>query len=155
MKIIAAVCAVALLACMPGFAQDGGTTTLKGYVVDQMCAKGMVKKENFTQKSPGHTKECALEDACAASGYGIFSEGKWYTFDEKGSGLAKSAIEKSSREKALYFEATGTLKGNMLAVASLKEAAPGKETKGAKKPEMKEETKVDQPEEKEEEVNEY
>lgn len=140
MKVFVAVCLVVVLACLPAFAQEGAKTTLKGYVVDQMCGKGMVKKENISQKAPGHTKECALEDACAASGYGIYSDGKYYTFDEKGNGLAKTAIEKSSREKGLFFEATGVVKGDMLAVASLKEATPGKDAKGMKK-EMKKEMK--------------
>jgi hypothetical protein len=140
MKVFVAVCLVAVLACLPAFAQEGAKTTLKGYVVDQMCGKGMVKKENIEQKAPGHTKECALEDACAASGFGIYSQGKYYTFDEKGSGLAKAAIEKGSRDKGLYFEATGVVKGDMLAVSSLKEAAPGKDGKMMKK-EMKKESK--------------
>ena len=112
---------------------------MKGYVVDQMCAKGMAKKDNFSEKAPAHTKDCAMEDACAASGYGIYSDGKWYTFDEKGSALAKAAIEKSPRESGLWFTATGTLKGTELAVASLKEGTPGGGTKSMKKQETKDE----------------
>jgi hypothetical protein len=156
MKFIVAMCAVALLVSVQGFAQEG-KTTLKGYVVDQMCAKGMAKKANFGEKAPAHTKECALEDACAASGYGIYSEGKWYSFDEKGSALAKAAIENSSRESELFFIATGTVKGTEFAVASLKEAAPGKAKgmKEMKKEESKESKDDDTPERHPEEQTEY
>jgi hypothetical protein len=139
MKLIIAMCALALLVSAQGFAQGGGKTTLKGYVVDQMCAKGMEKKGNFAEKAPAHTKECALEDACAASGYGIYSDGTWYTFDEKGSTLAKAAIEKSKRETGLWFSATGTLTGTQFAVASLKEGTPGVSQKSVKKQEAKDE----------------
>jgi len=115
-------------------AQDVKSVTLTGYVVDQMCAKGIAKKENVMEKAGGHTKSCALEDGCAESGYGIFSEGKWYVFDEAGSSTAKGLIESSKREKGLFFEATGTLDGKTLTLASLKESSPKrKESKPAKK----------------------
>ena len=100
--------------------------TLKGYVVDQMCAKGMAKKGNPMMKAMGHTKECALEDACAASGFGIFSDGKWVKFDADGDKLAKASIEKSKREKGLYFEVSGKMDGEKLAVSSLKESVEEK-----------------------------
>jgi hypothetical protein len=139
MKFISAMCALALLVSAQGFAQGGGTTTLKGYVVDQMCGKGMEKKANFAEKAPTHTKDCALDEACAASGFGIYSDGKWYTFDEKGSAMAKAAIEKSKRETGLWFSATGKLTGTEFAVASLKEGTPGGGAKTMKKQETKDE----------------
>jgi hypothetical protein len=104
----------------------GEVTTLKGYVVDQMCGKGMAKKPNPMEKAAGHTRDCALEDACSASGYGIFSDGKYVKFDAAGNKLAKEAIEKSKREKGLYFEVKGTVNGEMLAVSSVKEISPEK-----------------------------
>ncbi len=94
--------------------------TLKGYIVDQACGKGMAKKENAMQKAASHTRDCALEDACSAAGYGVFSNGKYYTFDKGGSEMAKSTLEKDKREKGLAFEVKGTLDGTMLTVASLK-----------------------------------
>lgn len=97
------------------------TVTLKGYIVDQMCAKGMLKKDNPMLKAASHSKECALEDACAASGYGLFSDGKWYAFDEAGSKLARGMIEKDKREKGLSYEVSGKVDANRFAVASLKE----------------------------------
>lgn len=103
--------------------------TMQGYVVDAMCAKGMAGKETTMKKAAGHTKDCALEKECAASGYGLFSDGKWYKFDAAGDKLAKDMIEKSSREKGLAFEVAGTMSGDILAVTLLKETKLAKAEK--------------------------
>jgi hypothetical protein len=106
------------------FAQESKSVTVKGYVVDKMCATGMAKKSDPMERAAKHTKDCALEDHCAASGYGIFSEGKWHAFDAKGNEKAKAALEASKREKGLYFAATGSFDGELFTLASLKEATP-------------------------------
>lgn len=124
MKYIIALCTIVLSFVLTANAQDAKPTTLKGYVVDQACAGKMAAKENAMEKAEGHTKDCALNDQCAASGYGIFSEGKYYKFDEKGSATAKTLIEKSKREKGLYFEARGTVGDGTMMLTSLKEAKP-------------------------------
>jgi hypothetical protein len=132
-NVVASACLVVLLASL-AFAQEGKPVTLKGYVVDQMCAKGIAKKENMMEKAAGHTRQCALEENCAESGYGMFSEGKWYKFDDKGSAKAKGMIEKSKREKGLYFEAMGKVEGDTFVLSSLKEAtAEQKAEKSEKK----------------------
>ena len=82
-----------------------------GYVVDQMCGSGMAKKTDGMTKAAAHTKDCALSSSCAASGFGLFMKGKYYTFDSKGSELAKSLVEKSTRTDHLYAEVTGSIKG--------------------------------------------
>ncbi len=98
-------------------------TTLHGYVVDQMCAKSMAKKSNPMELAAKHTKECALEEACAASGYGLFYEnGKWVKFDENGDKLAKKMIEKSKKEKDFMADVTGEMKGDKFVVASIVES---------------------------------
>jgi hypothetical protein len=96
-------------------------TTLQGYVVDQMCAKTMAGKENTMKKAAAHTKACALEEECAASGYGVFSEGKWYKFDEEGAEKAFSLIENTENEKGIMVEVTGKMKDDEFVVASIKE----------------------------------
>lgn len=118
---------------------EAKTVTMKGYVVDQMCAKGFLKKENFMQKAAAHPQECALDEACAASGYGIFSDGKWFTFDDAGSKQAKTLIEKSKREKELMFEVSGKVDGGTIAVASIKETSM--EKKNEEKSEGKKESR--------------
>jgi hypothetical protein len=132
MKYLIALCTIALSFTFTAGAQDAKPKTLKGYVVDQMCAGKMAMKENAMEKAEGHTKDCALDDHCSASGYGIFSGGKYYKFDENGSKTAKALIEKTKRDKGLYFSATGTVGDDgIMTVTSLKEAsAPrGKMTK--------------------------
>jgi hypothetical protein len=122
-----------LIAASLALAQGPKTVTLKGFVVDQMCAKTLAKKEGVMEKAGGHTKKCALEEGCAESGFGLFSEGKYYRFDEKGSAKAKDLIEGSKREKELMFEATGSVDGDLLTVKSLKELSrEGKTEKGEK-----------------------
>jgi hypothetical protein len=114
-----------------GLAQEKSTgaktVTLKGYVVDQMCARSIAKKANVMEKAARHTRECCFHDACAASGFGIFYDGKWAPFDEKGSDLAKKALEASKRETGMFFVVQGKMDGETLMVSSLKEADPPKE----------------------------
>lgn len=116
-------------------AQESSPTTLSGYVVDQKCAKGIAKKSNMMEKAAAHTRDCALMENCAASGYGIFSEGKYYRFDEKGSATAKALLEKSKRTKEMYFKAVGQLVDGTLNIASLAEASPEKKVEKAKQQE--------------------
>ena len=101
------------------------TATLHGYIVDAMCAQGMAKKAKPAEKAAGHTKSCALEDNCAASGYGVFSGSDWVKFDAAGDKLAKELIEKSSKEKGIMVDVTGTHDGDKFAVASIKESSMG------------------------------
>jgi len=99
-----------------GIAQ-GKKVTLTGHLVDQMCG-GEVKD---AAKAADHSKECALMDQCAASGFGIFSNGKYVKFDAEGSKKAKALVEKTKKEKDITIVAEGTLDGDTLTVASLTE----------------------------------
>jgi len=126
MKYFLAGCTLLLALALVGATADAKTTTLRGYVVDKACAGKMAQKSNAMEKAEGHTKDCALNDQCSASGYGIFSAGKFTPFDEHGSATAKAMIEKSNREKALYFEAKGTITDGTMAVSSLKEMTPNR-----------------------------
>jgi len=127
MKYFTALCTIVLCFALTGSAQDAKPKTLKGYVVDQMCAAKMAMKDNAMEKAEGHSKDCALDDHCSASGYGIFSGGKYYKFDENGSKTAKALIEKTKRDTGLYFAATGTVGDDgMMTVKSLKEMSAPK-----------------------------
>lgn len=111
---------------------------LQGYVVDQMCAKSMAKKSDPMTRAAKHTKECALEEACAASGYGLFyGDGKWVKFDENGDKMALEMFEKSKKGNDFKADVTGEMKGDVFLVASLKEAKSA--TDDAKKPAKKSE----------------
>jgi hypothetical protein len=59
----------------------GIITTLKGDIIDNMCA-GAQKPEQLSEFVKTHTKQCALQPQCEASGYSIFSEGKLMKFDK-------------------------------------------------------------------------
>lgn len=95
--------------------------TYRGYVVDEMCASGMEKSADAMSKAAAHTRDCALSEHCAASGYGLFINGKYHPFDSKGSVLAKSMLEKSKASDHIYAMVTGSLKGNTLDVKAIKE----------------------------------
>ena len=96
---------------------QGKKATLTGHLVDQMCG-GEVKD---AAKAAEHSKECALMDHCASSGYGIFADGKYVKFDAEGSKKAKALVEETKKEKEIAIVAEGTLDGDTLTVASLKE----------------------------------
>jgi len=110
-----------------------GVMTMKGYVVDAQCAGDMADKEDVMKKAANHTKKCALNEKCAESGYGLFSDGKWYKFDEAGDKQAKALIEKTSKKDQIAVEVKGTMGDGTMAVTSIKEQKATKSTKKAKK----------------------
>jgi len=79
------------------------THSMKGYLVDKMCATGMAKKapDEAMAKAAKHTKSCALEESCFDSGYGLMSEGKWYKFDDAGDKLALGWLKKTEKKDKL------------------------------------------------------
>ena len=96
---------------------------LTGYVVDAMCAASHVKDapEAATKFASEHTKECGLMDECIKSGYGIFSEGKWYPFDDKGNALAKAIFEKTAKKDHIKVTVEGMTHDGKLMVQSMTE----------------------------------
>jgi hypothetical protein len=96
-------------------------TTLTGYIVDKACSAGRAKAADPMASAANHTRDCALMENCAASGYGIFADGKYYEFDQKGTELAKTMLEASKKQKGLKATVTGTLKDSKLAVEKISE----------------------------------
>ncbi len=92
-----------------------------GYIVDAACASDMIGKSNAMNLAAAHTKECALRESCAPSGYGIFEKGKWYKFDHAGDAMAKEFLAKTKLEKNIMIDVKGELLGDTLTVASIKE----------------------------------
>ena len=149
-SVLVLFCCVTVL----GFAQDAktgkkeemktekkemanGKDKWHGYVVDAMCAKTILKKDNIMERAAKHTKDCALEDACASTGYGLFFENKYYKFDEAGDKMAKDAIETSTKVRDLMFDVTGKMDGDKIMVASLSEMKMDKMEMGKKVTETK------------------
>jgi hypothetical protein len=106
---------------------DPGTVTLSGYIVDAMCGSAIAKKSDPMKKASRHTRACALAEACAAEGYGIFAEGKWVLFDEAGNALANAALKKDERQQQLYFRVRGKRQADRFAVIAI-EPVPAPQT---------------------------
>ena len=96
---------------------------LTGYVVDVKCAaehaKG--KPEDVMKFAAAHTRECALEEACVKSGYGIFADGQWFPFDAKGNELAKAMFEKTQKKDRIKVTVEGTKSEGKIFVQKLTE----------------------------------
>ncbi len=102
---------------------ENKAVVLHGIVVDQMCAKSMAKKSNPMERAAKHDKDCAVEEACAASGYGLFYDnGKWVKFDENGDKLAKKMFDTSEKNNDFVVNVKGEMKDDRFAVASLTES---------------------------------
>ncbi|MBI1762715.1 MAG: hypothetical protein HYR56_14870 [Acidobacteria bacterium] len=82
---------------------------LSGYLVDTACAADHVKDsaEAATKFAAEHTKSCGLMEECVKSGYGVFSDGKWYPFDDKGNQLAKAILDKTQRTDHIKITVEG------------------------------------------------
>lgn len=113
----------------------GQTTTLSGYLVDAMCARGMAKRpETAMSKAARHTSACALEDGCAQSGFGVFSDGTWYKFDGEGDRQALALLKQTKTKRGVMVVAAGTPAGERFAVTALSEQLQeGKPVKEGKK----------------------
>jgi hypothetical protein len=96
---------------------EGNQVTLTGHLIDQMCG-GEIKD---AAKAKKHTKECALMDHCAQSGFGVLVDGKFVKFDADGSSKAKAFLEKSSKKKDIQVTVEGTQDGDLLTLSSIKE----------------------------------
>ena len=67
--------------------------TLSGTIIDNLCAKA--HKADIEKFITAHTKECALEPQCAASGYSLYHYGALITFD----GPSNKKIEEFLKQK--------------------------------------------------------
>ena len=95
---------------------------LVGYIVDKACATGKVAKQSDPQAAAANeTRGCIPMDGCLKSGLGVYSDGKYYQFDEKGVALAKAALEKSKKDKGAKFKVTGKVTGDRVAVSGVEE----------------------------------
>lgn len=95
--------------------------TLTGHIVDKACSGRFAKKDNPQEAAGTHTKNCSLMENCTKSGFGIYADGKYTEFDDKGNALAKAALEKSSKDKGATFKVSGKMMDGKLAVSSIDE----------------------------------
>src|SRR4029453_17840645 len=106
-KSMYSIAALIALLSLAALISAQNKATLTGYVIDKACAGNAAKKPDAMAAAAGHSKKCALMDNCAASGYGVYSDGKYYEFDDKGNELAKALIGKSGKEKGIKVSVEG------------------------------------------------
>jgi hypothetical protein len=100
---------------------QGDKTTLTGYIIDKACSARLAKKSDPQAAAAEEPTSCALMEGCVKSGFGIFADGKYIEFDEKGAALAKAALEKSKKDKGAKFKVTGKATGDKMAVEKIEE----------------------------------
>ncbi len=83
-------------------------------LLDSMCAA----KEKVAKNPDAHPTSCALQ--CAKSGYGIMADGKYLKFDEKGNEQIASELKATKKTDHLRVTVDGDLKGDTIAVKSVK-----------------------------------
>jgi hypothetical protein len=104
-----------------------GEKMFKGYLADKMCAIGFTKTGDAkvaTTKAKKHTKDCALEENCKASGYGLVIGGKYHKFDANGDKLALDYLNSTKKENDLYVQVKGTADGDGINVAAINDIQP-------------------------------
>ena len=95
-RIFVALCAVAALA-VSSVAQK--SMAWEGYLADKMCGSKWTG-EKGEQRAIKHTKACALEEGCRASGYGLVTGGKYVKFTDASD--AKAAASPTLRLHVIY-----------------------------------------------------
>src|SRR5258708_7818010 len=114
---------IAVLMFMVSIASAHEPIKVSGFLVDKMCAASHTKDKpaDATKFSSEHTKECGLMDDCVKSGYGVFADGKWYEFDEKGSKLALAIFNKTKKTDQIKVTVEGQLHDGKILVGKLTE----------------------------------
>lgn len=95
--------------------KDNSQVTLVGYLSDCQCGESL----ESVKMAADHTKECCLMDACAKSGFGIYSDGKFIKFDPKGSDKAKNFLVSLKKEKDLKVKVKGKMENGVFMLASI------------------------------------
>jgi len=67
--------------------------TYTGTIIDTACATA--HKAGLAEFVKTHPKECALAEACMASGYNIYANGKLYKFDKASSDKVAEFLKKA------------------------------------------------------------
>ncbi len=103
-----------------------------GYVIPSACSTPERIGASH-RHAKNHTTECALADSCQASGYGLWSEGRFLRFDAKGHELALVYLTGTAREDDNLVSVTGKLREGEIRVTGLSPAdeSPVRDFSGA------------------------
>ncbi len=100
-----------------GAAAQGQTQTMRGHLVDVMCATKHATEAGYVAK---HDKKCLLMEECVKSGYSLVTaEGKVLKLDAKGTQLALDLIKNTDRESNWTVAVNGNVSGDTITVASI------------------------------------
>ncbi|MBL8189100.1 MAG: hypothetical protein JNK38_13905 [Acidobacteria bacterium] len=119
--ILVLAVALSIVAVSTAQKKDSDKVTLTGNIIDKACATGRMKKDDAQASIDAHKKSCSLMENCLKSGLGVYADGKYTEFDEKGTAMAKAALEKSTKDNGAKFKVTGKMMDGKLAVASIDE----------------------------------
>lgn len=92
-------------------------TELVGFLADVQCGASFPDMKI----AETHSRDCSMAEACAKSGYGVFSETKFIKFNQAGNEKAKAILKASTKEAAVKVKVKGTLNGDTFAVAAIEE----------------------------------
>lgn len=81
----------------------GEAVTLKGTVIDNMCADG--NKDNIAEFIKTHTKQCALMEHCVASGFSIYADGELHKFDDESNAKIAEFLRRSDSKLNVVVKA--------------------------------------------------
>jgi hypothetical protein len=119
--------AVSLLLMLTGvfaYAQEAAkTVTVKGYLIDNMCAGSPGEDKDYADDAKEHKTGCALMPGCAKSGFAVAEGRKLYKLDEAGNKLATDVLNTTKTRKGLMVEVEGTVEGTTLHATKLVEVA--------------------------------
>ena len=111
MRKLASLVAVFGICAMPTLAASETFTNVS--VIDSNCSTKAAAAPD------SHTRECALK--CQASGYGIITKDhQFLKFDAAGNSKIAEALKASDKKDHLRVDVTGDVKGDTLAVSSVK-----------------------------------
>jgi hypothetical protein len=113
--------AVALFALTTSVFAAGGAEPIhaKGTLVDAMCGADIKSQD----EADAHTRACALNSHCAASGFGIVVDGKFHKFDAEGNKKAEAIFKATDKKDHIAATVDGTLESDgSITVKSLDEA---------------------------------
>ena len=103
---------VALLLLLSPFALTE-IDTREGYVMPYEC------RNRSEGTAEDHTTECALEEKCAASGYGLWVEGDFKKFDPAGHQMALEYFKSTARTHNHKVQVSGDFGGEMIVVEKI------------------------------------
>jgi hypothetical protein len=107
------------------------TKTWEGYLADQMCGSNW-KGTKGEERAKKHSRACGLEESCAASGYGVFTNGVFVKFTDASSPKAKAYLESITAKNDIRVRVTGTLESDKISVVSIETATPRSGSKPAR-----------------------